>query len=845
MAVTEQELQVQIHARMLEALNSREKEFSTLTSLLEDIVFQCTASGKICLLNDAWERILGWSVNESQGKQLFDYQDPDWHEVNFPDRDESGGVVASELRLVARNGEGHSFKLKASFSNGYWYGSLTDVTEYRNALSELYEARENEKKLSLVASRTDNQVIITDAQGAIEWVNASFERETGFSSEEVVGRRPSEFLQGPETSLQTVETMREGLARGEGFSVEIINYGKDGQPYWVEIDCSPVKNEGGEITNFIAMERVITERKASEQALKDSEAHFRGILDTVSEAIFYCDTELLIQYANPAWTGMTGHELSDGEAVELSGFVHCDDLPRLEAMAEQIANGELQAREELRVINNDGGWRHVDVILSKSNNESHFAITGALIDIDERWHANKAMQEAKDRAERLSRTRTQFVANMSHEIRTPLNAIIGMSNVLKNTQLNNEQAGYVDTLLNGGKALLALVNDILDLSKLDSGEIEFENKPYDILEIAEQCVDVMANSVQQKKIRLQLTVGESLSRIQMGDAHRLRQILFNLLSNAIKFTEEGEVGIHLDEEVVNGGRILKLSVVDTGIGIEAEKLTSLFDAFTQADATITRQYGGTGLGLSICKQIIERMGGRIKVESEPGRGTRFSCELPTRFVEPVESTGVVHIYNLPTDVEVRVRSAARVLGRTVMRHTDSKGEGIALQQHGGIISPRLPVVIDSICTPRRLLNLVRTVNLAENTPQVKQDRAARILLAEDVIPNQLVATAMLKQLGYHNITVVETGQQALEKARGTRFDIALLDIHMPVMDGIAAASLLSEEQLIPTLIAASADVTHEARARAIAAGFHDMLPKPFTREALGALLTRYLGDGQS
>ncbi|WP_372779988.1 PAS domain S-box protein [Litorivivens sp.] len=839
MAATDQELQLQIQAKMFEALHLREKEFSTLTSLLEDIVFRCDSSGKILLVNEAWERLLGWNIKESVGKKLTDFFCESGAPLLLPDQ-AAQDAYTDEVCLLDRKGLKLIFNMKATYSGGSWYGSLTDVTAYRSALSELEIVRENERKLSLVASRTDNIVIITDALGCIEWVNGSFEKETGYTSEEVLRKSPGDLLQGPETSTETIAVMREGVSKGEGFNVEVINYNKDGIPYWVGVDCTPVFDDNGTIRNFIAIERVITERKNTEQRLRESEQHFRSILDTVSEAIFYCDSSLQIRYVNPAWSGMTGHELGAGEFIELTEFVHCDDAELLEGMRKQIHHQPGQIRREMRVISRDGGWRHVEVILSNNGSQGNLAYTGALIDIDERWHATQAMMQAKEKAEQLSEARTQFVANMSHEIRTPLNAIIGMSNVLRHTTLDGEQSAYVDTLLNGGKALLALVNDILDLAKLDSGEMELERKPFDLCSLAEECVDVMANSVMEKNLRLTLEVGAELSREHIGDAHRIRQILLNLLSNAIKFTEQGEVQISLDEERQGDERLLKLRVEDSGIGIAPEKLTNLFDAFSQADPSITRQFGGTGLGLSICKQIVDHIGGRIWAESTQGVGAVFHCELPTRTVIASQSGDTIHAYNLDDHALDYVKNVAHVYGFCFKSHEIDGHAGFALQLAGSAVSPRCAYPESKILSPRRLLDLLRhRSNAAAPQSDKGLRREQKILLAEDVVANQLVAKAMLNQLGYHDLTVVENGQLALEKAREEHFDIALLDIHMPVMDGFTAASGLRKESLASVIIAVSADVTTAAKAQATEAGFDNMLPKPFTRDSLSDMLDHY------
>ncbi len=842
MAASEQELQLQIQAKMLEALYSREQEFSTLTSLLEDLVFRCDGSGKILLVNQAWERVLGWSAEECLGKSLADFQCDADASLVLPDRGNQD-TYTGEVSLRDRHGLKRVFNLKATYSGGSWYGSMTDVTAYRSALSELEIAQENERKLSLVASRTDNIVIITDGQGYIEWVNSSFEKETGFTPEEALGKRPAELLQGPQTAADVTAKMSDGLHRGEGFNVEVVNYSKDGRPYWVGIDCSPVLDDEGKIRNYIAIERIITERKKTEQRLSDSEKHFRNILDTVSEAIFHCDDALRIRYVNPAWTGMTGHEIAAGEAVALDDFIHCDDLGLLETMREEIKSQSGQVRQEMRVISRDGGWRHVEVNLSNSGAEGSLAYTGALIDIDERWHATQAIIQAKEEAERLSETRTQFVANMSHEIRTPLNAIIGMSNVLSSTDLDHEQSVYLDALINGGKALLTLVNDVLDLAKLDAGDIQLESKPFDVIELAEECVDIMATGVEEKNISLSLDVGAELNRVHIGDAHRVRQILLNLLSNAIKFTDRGGVTIALNEEMQGNECLLKIRVEDSGVGVESDKLEKLFDAFTQADDSITRRYGGTGLGLSICKQIVDKAGGRIWVESRVGEGSVFFCELPTRTSPVHQSDDVIHAYNLSGDLLETVRGAAGAYGYGFQSHTDAGRAGYAFQRAGSAISPRYSVPQARICSPRRVLNeLWRSSSSVASIANQAASRPQKILLAEDVVPNQLVAKAMLSQLGFNNLTIVENGQLAVELAREERFDIALLDIHMPVMDGISAATILREENLVPVIVAVSADVTTDAMTRATAAGFDNMLPKPFVRDNLSEMLEHYCCD---
>lgn len=844
------EKQLLLHNRILEELSSKHREFETLTSLLEEIVFRCDLDGKLSLLNSAWQQKTGWAIGDSIGKPLRDFILNGDSVKELGKQMDDGDLLALEVAIPCQDGREKNFTLKARRSKSAWYGSLHDITDLRTTLKALQNSQAEERKLSLVASGTDNLVIITDAHGRIEWVNRAFIEVTGLTLDAVKGGSPGAFLQGQESDPAIIEKMRSGVEGGQGFNVELINYDCRGKPYWIAIDCTPIFDNDGQLTNFVAIERVITAQKKAEETLRESEQHYRGILDTVTEAIFYCNANLRLQYTNPAWARMTGHTWVAGEETYLSQYVHPEDLPTLFQARDHAASQEVSIKQEFR-LKSASGWRRVELQLS-SNRPTHAPgkreFTGAIVDVEERWQQTQAILSAKQEAEELSRARTRFIANMSHEIRTPLNAIIGMTSVLQQTPLDAQQRVCIDTLANGGKALLALVNDVLDLSKLDSTDIELEMAEFDLAAVCEEAVDIVAASVEEKNLTLTLSCEEATPQFLLGDAHRLRQLLLNLLANAIKFTASGGVAITLSwEQGDNGKGVLHVAITDSGIGIPAERIDSLFDAFTQADPSTTRQFGGTGLGLAICRQICQAMGGHISAASQPDEGSVFRFSLPlTALDKPEQSPNLcLKGINLDSRCSAVSQSLAHCLGVPCQLETHStEPDNIYLQMTQDHQILRLAMhETPAILTPKRLWNQLQNLHTSghQERPCDNSQTAKNlsILIAEDAIPNQLVIDAMLKQLGYDQVDIVANGQLAVERFKAKTYDLVLLDLHMPVMDGIHAAIEIRKHrngEPHPRIVAASADVTTDARQAAQSAGFDDWLAKPFTRDALERVL---------
>lgn len=391
---------------------------------------------------------------------------------------------------------------------------------------------------------------------------------------------------------------------------------------------------------------------------------------------------------------------------------------------------------------------------------------------------SEAMRQA---AEQLAQAKSEFLAKMSHEIRTPLNGVIATADLLATTEMTAEQRDLLNTLTLSAKTLLELINDILDFSKIEAGKMVLETLPLSPAVLAEEVVSIMGPAARRKGLTLRTELEAELPTRVLGDPYRLRQILLNFVGNAIKFTEQGEIVVRVrrveSQTPVQTHAWLRFEVQDTGIGVPPDKQTNIFDSFTQADNSTTRQYGGTGLGLAICKRLVELMGGRIGVISQPGAGSCFWFEVSLPIVGG-------------NDADASETST-------------SAQESVSLE-------------------------------------------GLQVLLVEDNSVNQKVAVRMLQKLGCE-VTVAENGQQALERLARDSFDVVLMDMQMPVMDGLTATRLLrAREQGAgkrQVVIALTANAMQSDRERCFEAGMDDYLSKPLTLEALRAVLMRWAPSG--
>ncbi len=577
------------------------------------------------------------------------------------------------------------------------------------------------------------------------------------------GQLAHDYYQNPADRQQLVEALqRDGRVSG----LELPLKSSCGNPFWGLLSAITTQYDGRKAILISITD--ISARKKIEEAHIASEKNLRTIFDSLPTpmAITRKSDGKLVRI-NRAGLMLSGLGEGDTEGFHADDF-YCDAHDRERIMRLLELDGSVQDLEIC--LHNLSGDRFTFLMSATFiHYDDELCLLSSYAEITERKKMEQALQRANDEARLAIKAKNEFLATMSHEIRTPLNGALSMAKLLDNTELDAQQREYLNAINFSGESLLQILNDVLDLSKLEAGKLELEQADFNLPKLIDEMVALMRMQHAQQDVAITAAVDLRLPTWLCGDATRLRQVLFNLLGNALKFTERGQVAVKADFAYERNGRVaIKFAVQDTGIGIAREVQDRLFGDFIQADSSVARRFGGSGLGLAICRRMVELMGGEIGVESEPGKGSRFWFTLKlSRGAAPIGEDG-----------------------------------------HG-----RVQLSVDEL----------------------------RVLLVEDDAINRIAGTALLNQQGC-KVTVAADGYEALERFGDGLFDVVLMDIRMPGMDGLETTQRIRQIEpfgAVVPVIALTADVTQDNIDRCLAVGMQQVLSKPIhmdrLREALAAV----------
>ncbi|HEY4709601.1 MAG TPA: response regulator [Candidatus Acidoferrales bacterium] len=940
-------------------LKEATNDYRSLAETIPQIVWTARPDGWLDYFNQRWLDYSGMTTETSQGTGWALTLHPDdlqrctsaWSnslQMGQPYQVEARLKRASDgayrwhlvLTLPLCDTAGHIFK---------WFGTATDIDDKKKA-EEVLEASKAQidarakvdaAKLSeanarftvLLNAATLNAIIATDLQGLITIFNAGAERMLGYTSSEMVGKHTPAFfhleseLQARARSLsklwgrpvQPIEILVGPTHNGESEGRDCTYVRKDGEHLSVSIAITAVRDAAGEVNGYLGIAYDITKRKEADA--RHNLLTERLSLATAVAAVGVWEMDLA-----------GGTTIWDATMVRIYGFslgaqpheqwraaVHPDDLPAAEGMLQRVVQEKGRGSVEFRIIRADGSVRNLaaaeGVVLDEQGNVSR--VIGVNMDVTDRKRAEADLQRAKEGAEASNRAKSEFLANMSHEIRTPMNGIMGMTDLALDTELTSEQREYLETVKLSADLLLNVVNDILDFSKIEAGKVDLEINDFNLRETLEVTLKALSLLADEKGLELLCEIAPEVPELVRGDSNRLRQVVINLVGNAIKFTHEGEVGLNVTVEAEEGpNRILHFMVSDSGIGIPAEKLSSIFQPFVQADTTTTRKYGGTGLGLTISTRLVELMGGKIWVESQVGRGTQFHFTVSLATSEKSVEVGTIAPAEILRDVKVlivddnrtnrrilegmmkrwemkltsvedgeealaqlssarnagepyalvltdmhmpkmdgfalieRIRQMAELNTATIMMLTSAghRGDGARCQELGvaayllkPICQSELREAIARVLGAREQKGAIPLVTRYSLQDARDPETSLRVLVAEDNSVNQLLVTRLLEKRG-HRVVVTSNGREALAALEKDSYDLVLMDVQMPKMDGIETTTALRKREkekgkgIHQQVIALTAHAMKGDQERCLAAGMDGYLAKPIRAPELDAIL---------
>jgi len=784
-----------------------------------------------------------------------------------------------------------------------------EITERRQAEREL---EDRQRFLDSLIESSPIAIVAIDANDGVEMCNTAFEALFHYRQEEILGHPLSRLL-GSDETRDEVESNRENASRGGTTHVTTKRSRSDGTVVDVEGFCVP-RVVDGKASGSVILYQDITQRRQAERALADRTNLLNSLIENLPVGIVLTDPESVVLMCNPAFEKLFGYRQDEMMGRKIMDLLATGEIRhQMEATQRLVLAGNL-SRMATRRRRADGTLVEVEVTAVPVIRDGKISeVMVIYYDITERKRVEEALWRAKEAAESANRAKSEFLANMSHEIRTPMNGIIGMTELVLDTELDSEQREQLNLAKASADSLLTLINDILDYSKIEAGQMDIESIDFSLGDCVGETMKALSLRAHQKGLELAFEIEPNAPDGVMGDPGRLRQILNNLVGNAIKFTETGEVVLRVKLESREPDFVrLQFEVTDTGIGISSEKQTAIFEPFKQADGSMTRKYGGTGLGLTISSRLVELMGGKIWVESELGRGSCFYftvCFKPQRsssklaaqrdpssllgmpvLIVDDNSTNRRILCKLlsnwgmrPSEAEngtkamaalIQAKSAGKhfplilldaqmpemdgfALAEYIKRHPDFRAGTVMMLssagQRGDSVRCRDMGIASYLTKPIRQGELLDAILIAVGSPvkpEMKAQAVARrtpretacslqILLAEDNPVNQLLVVRLLEKWG-HKVVIASNGRKALEALTREPYDLVLMDVQMPEMNGWEATRAIREMERetgkhVP-IIAMTAHAMKGDDEKCFASGMDDYLAKPIRTAELIAIL---------
>ncbi|OGX86091.1 hypothetical protein BEN47_13370 [Hymenobacter lapidarius] len=649
-------------------------------------------------------------------------------------------------------------------------GTHTDISELKKAQEALDASM---RRLSTVITNFQDGLVLEDENRRIVLTNEAFCSLLAVPTApaQLIGKDGGWLTEGSKASIknpqQYVARIKELLKQRQPVVGDVLTL-LDGRT--LQRDFAPIFDQSRYIGHLWKYADITIRTQASEE-LKRREEKYRGIIENMSLGLVEADLEDHLLYVNQSFCSMTGFCTEELMGRQLSPLLLSgEDLALVESKKELRQQG-IADSYEIAVTTKSGEikWLLVSAAPLYDDHQRLIGFIGIYLDVTPQKRLEANLREAKGLAEISSRAKQDFLANMSHEIRTPMNAILGMSQLLTKTALDSSQTSYLHAITASAENLLVIINDILDLSKIEAGRMAIEKIGFSPERVAVQVEKTLVYKAEEKGLCFETRIGPGVPPVLLGDPYRITQILLNLAGNAVKFTEKGGVNVscELVQLLDEGEALIEFMVKDNGIGIDAEYLAQVFEDFSQEDSSVSRKFGGTGLGLGISKNLVELLGGTLRIESQKNSGTtsRFTLCLP-----------------VGTTADVPQKDEADT-------------------------SSLLPAL-----------------------------RGKRILLVEDNVFNRMLANIFLTNAGME-VTEAENGQVAVTLAESQAFDLILMDLQMPLMNGYVATAMLRQQlTLTVPIIALTANAITGERGKCLAAGMNDYLTKPFQEAALVKLV---------